>query len=110
MDRLNQENKVVFFSQNIVYIVVTIDNDTYRHLNKIDKIEKDYFYNFSNNLVKNIGKWKEKYYVERINNNTNWSILVNTLNGVKRYAGIDYPDNWNEFYNQFKEFINKDRI
>ncbi len=117
------ENKIIYFSQDVKEIVITVENHKFRIYEDLIKhftdgprlvekvnINKEKFYEFANYAVAITNEWKDDFSTIGISPEAKWSVVIKTNNnGTKRYAGIDYcPNNWKEFCNTFDAlFLNK---
>ena len=122
MNNIEENNKILYFSQDITELVIVVGNhkfriyenlikhfvDGTRLVEKVD-IDKETFYEFANYVVAITNGWND-FSTIVISPESKWSVVIKTNNnGTKRYAGIDYcPNNWNEFCNTFDNFfVNK---
>ena len=109
------DNKILYFSQDIKEIVIVIGNHKFRMYEDLIKhfvdgtrlvekvaINKEKFYEFANYAVAITNGWQD-FATIGISPEAKWSVVIKTNNnGTKRYAGIDYcPNNWKEFCNTF---------
>ena len=116
------DNKILYFSQDIKEIVIVVGNHKFRMYEDLIKhfvdgtrlvekvtINREKFYEFANYAVVITNGWKD-FATIGISPEAKWSVVIKTNNnGTKRYAGIDYcPNNWEEFCNTFDAlFSNK---
>ena len=120
MESFNKNDKIIYFSQDVIELVIVIGNDKFRvNESEIkhfvngtkfvgkDNIDKERFYKFVNYLISVSNEWNDGFLVRSISPEAKWSVVIKTINnGTKRYAGIEYcPNNWQEFYNNFVAFI-----
>lgn len=116
--------EILYFSQDVNEIVITIGNHKFRMyedlikhfidgtklVEKVD-INKERFYEFANYAVTITNRWNE-FATIGISPESKWSVVIKTnKNGTKRYAGIqNCPNNWNEFCNTFDAFFSNKPI
>ena len=113
------DNKILYFSQDVMEIVIIVGNHKFRINENLIKhfvdgttlvekvtINKERFYEFANYAVAITNEWKE-FITIVIGSEAKWSVVIKTNNnGTKRYAGTDYcPNNWKEFCNTFDAFF-----
>ncbi len=125
MESFNKNDKIIYFSQDVIELVIVIGNDKFRvNESEIkhfvngtkfvgkDNIDKERFYKFVNYLISVSNEWNDGFLVRSISPEAKWSVVIKTINnGTKRYAGIEYcPNNWQEFYNNFVAFIKNENI
>lgn len=112
-------NKVLYFSQDVKEIVIVVGNHKFRLYENLIKhfmdgtkliekvnINSERFYEFANYAISITNEWKD-FATIVIPSEAKWSVVIKTYNnGTKRYAGIDYcPNNWEKFCNTFDAFF-----
>lgn len=120
MGNLEENSKMLYFSQDVKEIVIVVGNHKFRIYEELIKhfingttlvekvaINKEKFYEFANYVVSITNGWKDAFATISISPEAKWSVVIKTNNdGTKRYAGIDYcPNNWNEFCNTFDKYF-----
>lgn len=125
MESFDKNDKIIYFSQDVIELLIVIGNDKFRinereikhfingtKLVGKNNINKESFYKFANYIVSISNDWNDEFFVRTISPEAKWSVLIKTANnGMKRYAGIEYcPNNWQEFYNNFVAFIKNEDI
>lgn len=114
--------KIVYFSQDVKEIVVKISNHKFRMNEDVIKhfidgtklvenvrINKERFFEFANYAVAISNGWND-FSTIIVSPEAKWSVVIKTNNnGTKRYAGIEYyPNSWKEFCDTFDRlFLDK---